>query len=349
MVASSVPNLGPDKVTVVDQNGDLLSQSLGDSGMALTSNQFQFTRKLEERYAQRIEDLLSPVVGQGSVRAQVVADVDFTNTENTTESYDPDARVLRSEQISEETQGTNSDKASGVAGAATNSPAGANAAPVADGQQSTQKENKQSTSKQATRNYEIDKTITHSRNGGSQLKKISVAVVVDDRKTINDNGEVVRTPLTDKELAEMTKLVKDAVGFDAQRGDNVSVINSAFQRPAEPEPLPTPPLWEQPWIQDLIKQALAAVAVLLLVFGVLRPVLRSLAEKGAQVPVAVPNQQGRNVGEDQVTLSGPQQGQLPGPQAGSQYDTQLITAKTMANQDPARVAQVVKSWVAADG
>lgn len=346
MVASSVPNLNPEKVTLVDQDGNLLSKSLGDADMAMTSSQFEFTRKLEQSYRERIEDLLSPVVGQGRVRAQVVADLNFTKTESTRESYDPDSRVLRSEQISEE-QSASSKGPEGVPGAASNRPGGAQ-----DTVQGAEKQALDSKSTQATRNYELDKTVSHTRTSGGKINKLSVAVVVDDRQTVNDEGEAVRTPLTDKELSEMTKLVKDAVGFDSARGDTVSVINSAFQRPDAPEPLPEPPLWEQPWVQDLVKQALGAVAVLLLVFGVLRPVLRSLAEKGAQVPVAAgAAQTGQNVGEDQLTLSqGDQQGQLPGPgQQNSQYDNQLNTAKNLATQDPARVAQVVKNWVAADG
>ncbi len=356
LVASSIPDLDPDKVTVVDQSGRLLTQSVNDRQLALTSSQFDYTRRLEDSYIKRIEALLSPIVGAGRVRAQVVADVDFTRVEKTRESYNPDLPALRSEEVVEESN--RSGAPSGVPGALSNQPPEAGTTnPAQAAQGKGQKQTGQatestevagSTSRRSTRNFELDKTISHTRTGGGRVQRLSVAVVLDDRQVVQDDGSVVRTPLTDKEIEQITALVKDAVGFDITRGDTVNVINQAFQQAPAAEPLPEPKLWEQPWVMDLGKQLLGGLGVLLLVFGVLRPVLKSLAEKGAKAPVRMMAVEGGGeVGEDQLSLSGG--AQPPRLPAGGQYEQQLTMAKGMANQDPGRVAQVVKNWVANDG
>src|SRR5690606_12500482 len=152
---------------------------------------------------------------------------------------------------------------------------------VPPGPQGTADAGPTSLSRSATRNYELDKTISHTRLASPMVRRLSVAVVVDDRQGVNEEGEPARIPLSEAELARITSLVKDAVGFSAQRGDSVNVINVSFQAPAELEPLPESPLWEQPWMKDMLKWLLGGMAVLLLLFGVLRPVLRSLALSGA--------------------------------------------------------------------
>lgn len=353
LVAASIPSLSPKKITVVDQDGTLLTSEMDDGGMALSASQFEYTRRLEQTYAERVEDLIAPIVGRGRVRAQVAASVDFTHTEQTRESYEPDPSALRSEEIVEEKTAEGA-AAGGVPGALSNQPpeTGTTNPAQAEGAQGTpgpgagERAGPGSSHRRQVRNYELDKTISHTRSAPGRIRKLSVAVVVDDRQVRQPNGAVERTALTEKELSQITALVKDAVGFDAERGDTVNVINSSFQQPAQPEPLPEPPLWETPWVQSLVKQALGGLAVLLIVFGVLRPVLRSLAEKGAKTRTVAVSQ---DHGDEQVALGGPQQqvaGQLAGPGA---YDEQLTMAKTMASQDPGRVAQVVKNWVANDG
>lgn len=347
LVAASIPSLSPERVTVVDQNGRLLTRQLGDRELALTASQFDYTRRVEETYIKRIEDLLAPIVGEGRVRAQVKAQIDFTRVERTEESYDPEPQALRSEQVFEETSSGPRTPA-GIPGALTNQPPEAG---TVDPQAQAAGEGRQpaaggNSTRRATRNYELDKTISYTRTAGGQVQRLSVAVLIDDRQVRTDAGTVQRTPLTDEEVQQITSLVKDAIGFDEARGDTVNVINQSFQQPAIPEPLPEPPLWEQPWLQDLGKQLLGGLAVLVLVFGVLRPVLKSLAEKGAQMPRQAALVDGE-AGEDQLSLGqGRSRPQLP---ATAQYEDKLSMAKTMAAQDPGRVAQVVKNWVASDG
>lgn len=344
MVAASVPGLAPDQVTVVDQSGNLLSRVNNDSNMALTSSQFEFTRKLEDTYKQRIEELLSPIVGPGRVRAQVVADIDFTVTEKTQESYKPDTPSLRSEQVIMESSGRSAG-ASGVPGSLSNQPPASGNVSEAD---ATPTNGQVSTNQRTTRNYELDKTISHTRSNLGNIRKISVAVLVDDLKKVDENGTVTRTPLNEDAIKRLSGLVQEAVGFDANRGDSVNVINASFYVPEAPAPLPEPPLWEQAWIMDLAKQVAGGIGVLILMFGVFRPVLRSLTEKGEKMhQLHIAERAAEEMGEDQLQIGGTGgQQRLPGV---NQMENQLVSAKTLASQDPARVAQVVKTWVATDG
>ena len=360
LVSSSVPHLQPDNVTVVNQRGDLLSSSNSTDGLAPSSSQFSYNRKLELTYADRIRQLLEPIIGAGRVRATVNADLDFTVTERTQESFNPDLPALRSEQISEDAR-TAGQGASGIPGALSNQPpqeavvqppgeadnlgvgtpaSGPGAAPL-------------NTSKRSVRNYELDKTISHTKLATGTIRRLSIAVVVDNKQEIDENDELVSKPWSDEELNRFTTLVKEAVGFNAQRGDTVNIVNSSFIPPPEAEAIPEPSLLQQPWVWDLAKQAAGALGLLIVVFGVLKPVMRSLAEKGTQsmqanamLPAAgaVPE-----AGEDRLSLSGanPQQAQLAAPQVG--YEQHLDTARIAVSEDPKRVAQVVRNWVGEDG
>jgi flagellar M-ring protein FliF len=155
---------------------------------------------------------------------------------------------------------------------------------------------------------------------------------------VNEDGEITKTPLDDAAIARITSLVKEAVGFDARRGDSINVINASFHVPAPPEPLPEVPLTEQQWVWDLGKQVLGGIVVLILVFGVLKPVMRSLAEKGESTPAYAG---GGEMAIEQLAM----QGGAPGGQLAAPTEDNLTIAKNMAAQDPARVAQVVKTWV----
>ncbi len=356
LVAGSVPRLDPRNVTVVDQAGNLLT-SHGNDQVGMTSSQFAYTRKLEQSYVRRIEDLLSPMVGAGGVRAQVTADLDFTVSERTEESYNPDRPALRSEQTSEETLNGVA-AAFGVPGTLSNQPPGGGVAPEQAGQLPADATGAEqpagNRSKRSVRNFELDRTITHTRAATGAVRRLSVAVVLDNKQIVNDKGETVREPWSAEELATFTKLVREAVGFQAERGDTVEVINVPFQPPAEVEPLPEPPIWEQPWVWTLLKQLAGAVGVLVLIFGVLKPVLRNLSAVPRQQMVAagaggqqLPEGES-GLAEDQVSLGGPAaSGNLPPP--GANYEEQINTARTLAQQDPKRVAQVMKNWVSDDG
>jgi flagellar M-ring protein FliF len=357
LVSSSVPELDVSNVTVVDQKGRLLSSKKDSREMQLTSRQFEYTRELEGHYKQRIEDILEPMLGRENLRAEVTADVDFTYVEQTQEYYNPDVNALRSEQINEQ-QSILSD-VQGVPGALTNQPPAAATAPqVGGGAEGEAGGTPVNTSKRATRNFELDKTISHTRLPSSRLRKLSVAVVVNDRYQPGEDGVAVPVERTAEEITRISNLVKEAVGFDIQRGDRVQVISEAFYIPQPMQPLPEPSLMEQAWFWDLIRQVGGALLFLLLVFGVLKPTMTRLTKQVvttqmsesmvaagageggmAQMPGGVEGGEMGVLGEDDSL-------QLPGPRS---YEKTLDAARNMIQDDPKRVAQVVKKWIAEDG
>ena len=377
LVASSVPQLEAEQVTVVDQTGRLLNIKEADDNANLTTKQFEFKKNIETHLMDSISNILSPVVGSNGMRAQISADVDFTETDKTQEMFNPDLPALRSEQTSEE-QNTLG-KAQGVPGALSNQPTPAGTAPEtldAAGQNTDGKSG--SAAKTATRNFELDKTITHMKLASGVLRRLSVAVVVDDRHIVQADGTVKYQPYAQEDINRFIELVKQAVGFDSARGDQVTVTNVTFKIPEELEALPEPPLWEQGWFLDLMKQVAAVLVVLFLVFGILRPTMRRLggkseeeiraelmaqaetqalaaaeakaAEIGGQVsydengvPVAVPSIseiQGMldNVDNDLLLLDMPQS-----------YEHRLEYVKRLIDDDPQIVAQVIKGWIKKDG
>lgn len=342
MVAASIPNLDVEHVTIIDQTGRLLTAGNVDGDMRMTATQFDYRKRVEEHYIRRIEEILTPITGMGAVRAQVNADLDFTVTQQTREHYNPDQRAIRSEQIVEETTGNNRGLALGIPGSLSNQPPTAAEAAAEEAQNGLVG----SSTRRNVRNFELDKTISHSRMSGGVLQRLTAAVVVDDRVTTNEAGEQVRVPLTDDELARITQLVREAVGFDAERGDSVNVINASFSLAPEVEAGPAPSALAGIDVTGLVKQLLAIAVVAFLIFGVLRPVLRELAARGKPPARVALTEGGAALADDQVSLSSDLRPALPRGQQG--YEQNLETARTLAANDPKRVAQVVKNWVTAE-
>jgi flagellar M-ring protein FliF len=369
LVASSVPELDSDKVTVVDQEGRLLSApKSGDAAAA--AEQFEAERRIEDNYASHIEALLSPLVGEGRVRAQVTVALDQGASEQASEQYKPDSAVVRSEQSSEQvTHGGAS--SGGIPGALTNQPpaggsivaanrpnaASAAAAPAAaasapatargtsgagaanasgNGANGTNAANgalsapavPADTSQQNTRNYEIDRTVSYTRQPGGRIKRLTVAVLVDNLRSLGSDGKVTQRPLSQPEIDNVTKLVKDAVGFDQTRGDSVNVVNQPFMQQTEVLAPQSVPLLQRPWLLNIGRLVLGALVLVALALGVLRPLIKNLATQVVSPP-APP-----------MALS---EGRGPGPQLA--YEQQVVQARNLVSQDPKRVAQVVKTWV----
>lgn len=365
LVASSVPYMESADVTIVDQWGRLLSTGDGLKGAHASRQQLAVVRELEDRYVQRIEELLTPVIGQGKVRAKVNVDVDFSEAEQTQEQFEPNSAQVRSEQVQDqETKGSLA--AVGIPGALTNTPpdAGTTDPNVAKAQNGADK-TPTSSSKQATRNFEIDRTISHTRKSQGTIKRLSVAVLVDD-KAVAEGGQATRKPLEPGEIDNLTKLVKEAVGFQEARGDSVFVINQSFQPLEAIEPVAPPPVWEQPWVWSMAKQLLAGLGILLLILWVFKPALRTLktpppapAPLPTNLPALPPGpdspaQETRDAGtpaleDDKLSLTHGAHGvpMLPPPQVA--YEEALEVARGMAAEDPKRVAQLIKNWVTERG
>ncbi|NLG77299.1 MAG: flagellar M-ring protein FliF [Xanthomonadaceae bacterium] len=350
LVASSIPELESGQVTVVDQQGRLLSAPGGDDEFAVREKQLEIARNLEERYTSRIESLLAPLVGIGRVRAQVVADVELSTTEEAREQYRPDSQIVRSEQTAEETS-RNGAGPQGVPGALTNQPPtpgvalppGAAATPAADASdQNAAAPNvvapPDNTSRQSTRNYEIDRTVAYTKQPAGRLKRLTVAVLVDNLRSTDEDGNVTETPLTAEQIENITRLVKDAVGFNEERGDSVNVVNASFRGEMQPEEVPvdTIPLWQNPLVRDIAKLLAGLIVLIVLVVSVLRPLVRGLL--AAPKPAYTPALPGPEVQQVEASTSA----------AALDYEGQIAQARSLVNQDPARVAQVVKSWVGND-
>lgn len=339
LVASSVSGMDSEGVTVVDQQGNLLTGSGGSSAMAMGSEQFSFASSIEENYSQRIVDLLVPIMGAGKVRAQVTADVDFTAIERTSETFGPNNSLLRSEQTSEERSSDNSKAFGGVPGAQSNQPVAAAATPGADEAASSNTSAATQTTRNATRNYELDKVISHIKEAPGSIKKLSIAVLLDHRQQTNEAGDTERLPLPDEEIERLTQLVKEAVGFNEERGDSVNLMNASFLEPELMEPLPEIPIWQEPWVLDIAKQAVGGIGILILIFGILRPVMKSLAGFGKSTGRTVNGE--LQLGSDQVTLGGAPQL----PPGVTSYDQQVQLAQNIAGQSPKRAASVMSDWV----
>lgn len=360
LVASSVPELEAGDVTVVDQAGSLLSEADDDDEMSTSTKQLEFTRNVEAEIKRRAEAILLPLVGPGRVQAAATAKLDFTIQESTAQDFDPNQSVVRSEQTALD-QRTGGAGAEGVPGALTNQPpgttpippAGAAGAPGANVQNANGTPPVQTLSQRSTKNNEIDQIITHKRTPAGTLMRLSLAVIIDNKSVVGKDGKTTQQPLTPQELERYTALVRDAVGFDEQRGDRVQVINASFS-PVAPDDgvVEEEPIWQQPWATSLAKTGLAAVLVLLVAFLVLRPVMKGLfppaGKGGARVagPTGAPGGAGLADGMtgDRVTLSA---GGVPAQAVN--YEQQVAAARNMVGQDPKKAALVVKEWVAADG
>lgn len=344
MVASSIPNLESEKVTVVDQRGRLLSMPDAGTEMGLSSSRFSHKKRLEAHLIAQIEKLITPIVGIGRIRAQVTTELDFTVTEKTEESFSPDVTAVRSEQLRVE-EVSDGSSIGGVPGALTNQPP--EEARAETTLQAEKSGNKRS-NRQSTKNYELDRVISHIKLPGGRLKRLSIAVVVDDKQTVDEAGGVTRQPLTEEELTRLTTLVQQAVGFSPERGDTVSVINVAFNVPVVAEALPELPIYEQPWVMDIAKIALGVIAVIFSFF-LLRSTLKNLTEKGRALPATAID--GNQLATNQPLALENNGGvpQLPGQVGEGKYEQSLVAAKEMVKQDPKRVAQVVKQWVGDNG
>jgi len=382
LVASSVPDLSPAHVTVVDQNGQLLSGPQGSSAYAMDERNFDLVHRIENEDSRRIVALLTPLVGPGLVHADVVAELNLGTHEQAQELYKPNSEIVRSEQISQQSSGaggpggvpgslSNEPPAPGVlappaqakpsaaaakgtastaatASAASNpaakpapsAPVGAVSpvpgAPGATGGASV-------LSSDVTRNYDIDRTLDYSRQPPGQIRRLTVAVLVGYRAVKGANGKVTQVPLSAQELARITQLVKDSVGYNSARGDSVSVVNEPLSLPEAPSgTFQSAPLWQRPIFWSLLKIAAGLIGVVVLVIAVLRPLVRSLLTPARPLAPAM-----AQIGADGM-IDGAPQAQKEAVVKALSHEQQLANARAMVGQDPKRVAQLVRGWVGND-
>ncbi|MDY7548038.1 flagellar basal-body MS-ring/collar protein FliF [Glaciimonas sp. CA11.2] len=375
LISSSVPDLNANNVTVVDQAGNLLSvPSAGNRG--LDASQLKFSQEIEQSYIRRIEAILQPIVGSGNVKAQVVADIDFATVENTDEKYrpnqDPEKAAIRSQQSSDSNQ-QGATPAGGVPGALSNQPplnptapivtAAANrplpgATAAAGGQSTTQASanpigaanrpastgGSSNVRRDVTTNYEVDRSIRHVQQSAGGIKRLSVAVVVNYRGIRNAQGKIAAQAIPPAELEQVRNLVREAMGFNTERGDSLNVVNSQFVSSEIVEPVL--PWWQQPENialgKTLGQYLLIAVLGLWLWFGVLRPLLRKYLAPPLEVPQALPinAEPAEDIPAETVSLSAEAQ-----VRANMRHQENLTHAKALSEKDPKLVAMVIKNWM----
>ena len=345
LVAGSIENLAASNVTVVDQNGRLLSSAGSQVAEAQAATRFRQTQQVEESYRRKIEALLTPIVGAGRVRAEVFVDLDFTLTEETREVFDPAGAVVRSEQISEEQRRDAAAGAEGIPGALSNQPPeAAGAAAAADTAAAATDAEPTSSARSQTRNFELDRTISRVRPQSGTVERLSVAVLVDASPVLDGEGQE-RPGITAADLGKFDTLVKEAIGFDAARGDTVVVETADFVDVVEAPPAEDPALWERPFVRDTAKQLLGVGLVLALAFGLVRPLLRNLVTSSGPGGQYLGGGASVMLSPDGVPqVAGSSQLAIPAPS----YDEKVAAAKNITGHDPARVAQVVRKWVTSD-
>ena len=359
LVASSVPELAPSAVSVLDDTGKLLSQSPDSAaGAEINAQQLLCVQQLEQQYSRRIMDILEPVVGRDNVKAQVTAEVDFSQTESTSEQFrpnqTPDSSAVRSQQVLE-SRGSSTKTATGVPGAVANQPPapsaapinGANPAPNAGGQQGTEE---QTNKRESTTNYEVDKTVKVVRGSTGAVKRLSAAVVV-NYQSAEDKGKTVTKALTPEQIEQMTALVRETIGFNRERGDSVNLMNTPFQVTAVPAT--DTPLWKQPEVVDLAKTfAWPVGAVLfaaLVLMGLVRPALKGSAP--AKATAAKPVAGGQL---DALEAETPERPALAAPSRKDEVlpatpeQLRLEDARVLAKENPVAVANILKTWLNGD-
>jgi flagellar M-ring protein FliF len=366
LVASSVPELAPSAVTIVDQAGNLLTQGPGtrEANAGLDAGQLKYVQAVEQGFVRRIEAILTPIVGQGNVRAQVTAELDFSTVEQTAETYKPNPapeQAIRSQQTVE-TLGDNPREASGVPGALSNQPPGAATAPLNAPAKGAAKggppeaQPPGSSHRESTTNYELDKTITHTRAEAGAVRRLSAAVVVNHRREVKE-GKAEATPLNEAEIAQLNNLVRQAIGFNEKRGDTVNLVNAAFTE-AERVEVAGPTLVSEVThrllgnLNTVLWAVAAIVAALFLYLVVVRPVLRDLALAGerdiaAQEAYAQAMAAATAGGDGQPGQGGAGGAPVSQPiiTGGRGFDADLQAVKDLARQEPQIVANVVKDWV----
>ncbi|WP_427911986.1 flagellar basal-body MS-ring/collar protein FliF [Ramlibacter sp. MMS24-I3-19] len=364
LVASSVPDLQTKAVSVVDQSGTLLSSSDGNIA-GLDAPQLQYVRQAEQGLQQRIVAILEPMVGVGNVRAQVTADIDFSQSESTAETYGPNQggapASVRSQHLSESPNGV-ANGPGGAPGALSNQPPATPTSPVngAPGaiQPAAAVSGPGATKRDAVTNYEVDRTVKVVRNATGNVRRLSAAVIVNHLAVVGADGKPGKAmPLPPAQMEQVNALVREAIGFSKDRGDSVQVVNAPFSAPADAAAAELP-LWRQPEMQLLARSLAPWIALpllaLVVIAGLVRPALRTARQPAPRLSATVqdaielgtPAAGGGALPKVQVAADPDAPPLLPTAQAAKQQarSQQLDGIRQLAKQDPATVANVVRNW-----
>jgi len=358
LVSSSVPYMPVASVTVVDQSGGLLTNPSRDTELGLSSQQLDYKTQVEKLLRERVANLLTPIIGTGNFNSEVNADIDFTRTELTNETFDPTTQIMRSQQ--ETIQESSDGRARGIPGATANqapntpaltpTPPANNNASASDGSR-----NKSSTT---VRNYEVSKEIRSTRRATGDIKRLTLAVVVRSGSTVDENGKTVEKPLNDEEKGRLTQLLQEAVGYSAERGDKLTIISSSF---AEEKKYETRSWFDAPWLEDAIKQLAIVLILGVVVLGALKPFLERLLDRSlsassrADEPVVAEDgttievREGESLEQIKARLK-PKKSTISPEMldTANTYDDKVTLIRMLVGDDATRVTAVLKSLIQRD-
>ena len=353
LVSGSVPEIAAADIGIVDSSGKELSSPVDDNAQGLDSQQLQYRRDIEAGHIKRVLALLEPVTGHDNVRATVTAEIDFSQVLRTAEAYGPnqgaEARAAVREQRSEESNQPNGGTAGGVPGATSNQPQTPPTAPINGPAQALQAAQAGPAAgaarREAATRFEVDKTVTVTKSAIGSVRRLSAAVVVNHRIGTDAKGKPTSTPLSEKELEQLTALVQQGIGFNAERGDVVKVVNAPFRVETVPgdEELP---LWKQPWLMDLARSSAAPVALALvavvIVFTLIRPAMKVVLTP----TVPPPGSRLDETVDGSLALDAPAARSTPALALGApRANERLEAVRALAKENPSAVAQIVRGWV----
>ena len=355
LVSSSVPYMPVGSVTVVDQTGGLLTNPSRDTELGLSSQQLEYKSQVEKILRERVANLLTPIIGIGNFNSEVNADIDFTRTEQTNETFDPTNQIIRSQQetIQESAEG----RARGVPGATSNQPPTTpnltTTAPAAANGQETAR-NKSST---MVKNYEVSKEVRSTRRATGDIKRLTLAVVVRSGSSLDENGKSVEKPISDEEKGRLTQLLQEAVGYSADRGDKLTIISSSF---AEEKKYEGRSWYDAPWLEDAIKQIAIVLILGVVVLGALKPFLERLLDQSMTAsmrtdePVVgdgetIEVREGESLEQIKARLK-PKKAAISAEMldTANTYDDKVTLIRMLVGDDATRVTAVLKSLIQRD-
>ena len=359
LVSSSVPYMPVASVTVVDQSGGLLTNPSRDTELGLSSQQLDYKTQVEKLLRERVANLLTPIIGTGNFNSEVNADIDFTRTEQTNETFDPTTQIMRSQQ--ETIQESSDGRSRGVPGATSNQAPNTptlTPTPPANGTNANAADSTRNKSSTTVRNYEVSKEIRSTRRATGDIKRLTLAVVVRSGTSVDENGKTIEKPLSDEEKNRLTQLLQEAVGYSADRGDKLTIISSSF---AEEKKYETRSWFDAPWLEDAIKQLAVVLILGVVVLGALKPFLERLldrsltasmradepavAEDGATIEV----REGESLEQIKARLK-PKKSTISPEMldTANTYDDKVTLIRMLVGDDATRVTAVLKSLIQRD-
>lgn len=354
IVASAVQGIDPSRVTVTDSNGRLLNSGSSDSMSARARKEYEIEKKREDEYLDKIDSILIPVLGLGNYTAQADVSMDFTAVEQTQRSYNPETTSVRSEMISE--QSSVGSVIAGIPGALTNQPPADSNIPEVANEGTRTSSAPGSNSRESTRNYELDTTISHTKQQTGVIHRLSVSVAVDYVTKTNAEGEQVSVPMGEQELMNIRRLLQGGVGFNVTRGDSLEVVSIPFNRieVAEAEELP---IWEQEWFMPMFKLFMGGCVIIVLILAVVRPMLKKLIFPDGGIPDADDEDTTLDLGDEAIDML---QEDFDEEQVGFAPDGSLMlpnlhrdedvlkAVRALVANEPELSAQAVRGWLLED-